>query len=129
MTVGQGGCLGCRGCRGKQRVGQRGGSDHSGGGPPAWETYLIDELRPLLESGYRAGTVRAVAGLSMGGLGAMKRRAGLPVRHRGRRGRRGRAPARRVGAHGPLHRGVHARPYREREPVSSFPVLMAAVGA
>ncbi|MFI1147532.1 hypothetical protein [Streptomyces sp. NPDC020817] len=30
---------------------------------------------------------------------------------------------------GPLHRGVHARPYREREPVSSFPVLMAAVGA
>ncbi|MFI8276684.1 alpha/beta hydrolase [Streptomyces sp. NPDC085929] len=43
-----------------------------GGGPPAWETYLVDELRPLLESQYRAGTERAVAGLSMGGLGAMK---------------------------------------------------------
>ncbi|MFE2548028.1 alpha/beta hydrolase [Streptomyces sp. NPDC059355] len=48
------------------------------GGPPAWETYLLDELRPLLESGYRAGTERAVAGLSMGGLGAMKLAAAHP---------------------------------------------------
>ncbi|MFE2475164.1 alpha/beta hydrolase-fold protein [Streptomyces sp. NPDC059389] len=48
------------------------------GGPPAWETYLLDELRPLPASGYRAGTERAVAGLSMGGLGAMKLAAAHP---------------------------------------------------
>ncbi|MFF4101925.1 alpha/beta hydrolase [Streptomyces sp. NPDC001903] len=49
-----------------------------GGGPPAWETYLVDEVRPLLESQYRAGTGRAVAGLSMGGLGALKLAAAHP---------------------------------------------------
>jgi S-formylglutathione hydrolase FrmB len=42
--------------------------------PPAWETYHIDELIPWIDSNYptvasRSG--RAVAGLSMGGFGAM----------------------------------------------------------
>jgi diacylglycerol O-acyltransferase/trehalose O-mycolyltransferase len=41
------------------------------GGSPAWETFHLDELRPLLEHGYGAGRQRAVAGLSMGGLGAL----------------------------------------------------------
>ncbi|GHC32967.1 hypothetical protein GCM10010507_01640 [Streptomyces cinnamoneus] len=48
------------------------------GGAPAWETYLLDEVGPLLEKGYRAGTSRAVAGLSMGGLGALKLTAAHP---------------------------------------------------
>lgn len=41
------------------------------GGPPRWETFHLVELRQLLERAYRAGDRRAVAGLSMGGLGAM----------------------------------------------------------
>ncbi|MBF6357612.1 prolyl oligopeptidase family serine peptidase [Nocardia higoensis] len=41
-------------------------------GAPAWERYLLDDVRPLLETRYRAGTTRAIAGNSMGGLGAMK---------------------------------------------------------
>jgi diacylglycerol O-acyltransferase/trehalose O-mycolyltransferase len=49
------------------------------GGPPAWETFHLVELRRLLERGYGAGTPRAVAGLSMGGLGAMS----YAARHRG----------------------------------------------
>ncbi len=48
------------------------------GGPPAWESYLLDDVRALLESGYRADTTRAVAGNSMGGLGAMKFAAAHP---------------------------------------------------
>jgi diacylglycerol O-acyltransferase / trehalose O-mycolyltransferase len=44
---------------------------------PAWETFHLDELRELLERDYGAGTRRAVAGLSMGGLGAM----GYAARH------------------------------------------------
>ncbi|MFI9723425.1 alpha/beta hydrolase [Streptomyces sp. NPDC052396] len=48
------------------------------GGAPAWETYLLGELRPLLERDYRAGPRRAVAGLSMGGLGALKLAAAHP---------------------------------------------------
>ncbi|MEU7136365.1 alpha/beta hydrolase family protein [Streptomyces sp. NPDC046261] len=48
------------------------------GGAPAWETYLLDEVRPLLENGYRAGTARAIAGLSMGGQGALKLTATRP---------------------------------------------------
>jgi S-formylglutathione hydrolase FrmB len=50
------------------------------GGPPAWETFHLDELRPLLEHGYGAGQRRAVAGLSMGGFGAISyatRRPGM----------------------------------------------------
>ncbi|MEU8395510.1 alpha/beta hydrolase family protein [Nonomuraea sp. NPDC048892] len=41
------------------------------GGPPRWRSYHLDELLPLLESRYRAGGRRAVAGYSMGGQGAM----------------------------------------------------------
>jgi diacylglycerol O-acyltransferase/trehalose O-mycolyltransferase len=47
-------------------------------GPPAWETFHLVELRELLEERYGAGTPRAVAGLSMGGLGAMS----YAARHR-----------------------------------------------
>jgi S-formylglutathione hydrolase FrmB len=38
---------------------------------PAWETFHLVELRRILERDYGAGTPRAIAGLSMGGLGAM----------------------------------------------------------
>ncbi|MFI6292589.1 alpha/beta hydrolase [Nonomuraea sp. NPDC050790] len=41
------------------------------GGPPRWATYHLKELLPLLESRYRAGPSRAIAGYSMGGQGAM----------------------------------------------------------
>jgi diacylglycerol O-acyltransferase / trehalose O-mycolyltransferase len=48
------------------------------GGAPAWETFHLVELRRLLERRYGAGTPRAVAGLSMGGLGAMSYAARHP---------------------------------------------------
>ncbi|WP_113692130.1 alpha/beta hydrolase [Amycolatopsis albispora] len=38
---------------------------------PAWETFHLTELRRLLEHRYRSGHVRTVAGLSMGGFGAL----------------------------------------------------------
>jgi diacylglycerol O-acyltransferase / trehalose O-mycolyltransferase len=38
---------------------------------PAWEDFHVGELRRILERHYGAGTPRAIAGLSMGGLGAM----------------------------------------------------------
>jgi diacylglycerol O-acyltransferase / trehalose O-mycolyltransferase len=38
---------------------------------PAWETFHLAELRRLLERDYGAGRTRAIAGLSMGGLGAI----------------------------------------------------------
>jgi diacylglycerol O-acyltransferase / trehalose O-mycolyltransferase len=38
---------------------------------PRWETFHLTELRALLEHDFGAGTPRAVAGLSMGGYGAM----------------------------------------------------------
>lgn len=38
---------------------------------PKWETFHIEELIPLIEAEFGAGPDRAVAGLSMGGLGAM----------------------------------------------------------
>ena len=41
------------------------------GGPPAWETFHTTELLQLLERNWQAGDDRVVAGLSMGGLGAM----------------------------------------------------------
>jgi diacylglycerol O-acyltransferase/trehalose O-mycolyltransferase len=44
---------------------------------PAWETFHVDELRRLLERDYGAGSRRAIAGLSMGGLGAI----GYAARH------------------------------------------------
>jgi diacylglycerol O-acyltransferase/trehalose O-mycolyltransferase len=48
------------------------------GGPPAWETFHLAELRRLLEESYAAGGARAVAGLSMGGLGALGYAARYP---------------------------------------------------
>jgi S-formylglutathione hydrolase FrmB len=50
---------------------------------PAWETYHLDELLPWVESTYRAvgtRTARAVAGVSMGGFGAMSYAARHPDR-------------------------------------------------
>jgi S-formylglutathione hydrolase FrmB len=44
------------------------------GGPPAWETYHMAELLPWVDAHYRtlgARAGRAIAGLSMGGFGAM----------------------------------------------------------
>jgi diacylglycerol O-acyltransferase / trehalose O-mycolyltransferase len=41
------------------------------GGPPAWETFHLTELREILERDWRASDRRMVAGLSMGGFGAM----------------------------------------------------------
>jgi diacylglycerol O-acyltransferase / trehalose O-mycolyltransferase len=49
------------------------------GGRPGWETFHLVELRRILERGYGAGRRRAIAGLSMGGLGAMA----YVARHRG----------------------------------------------
>jgi diacylglycerol O-acyltransferase / trehalose O-mycolyltransferase len=46
---------------------------------PAWERFHLTELRRLLERDYGAGARRAIAGLSMGGLGAM----GYAARHPG----------------------------------------------
>ncbi len=46
---------------------------------PRWETFHLVELRRILERDYRAGPVRAVAGVSMGGLGALA----YAARHRG----------------------------------------------
>ncbi|TDD86397.1 alpha/beta hydrolase [Actinomadura rubrisoli] len=48
-------------------------------GPPKWETFHLAELRQILERGYRAGTERAIAGIGMGGLGALA----YAARHRG----------------------------------------------
>src|SRR5436190_394930 len=41
------------------------------GGPPKWETFHLVELAQLLERNWQAGDKRAVAGYSMGGMGAM----------------------------------------------------------
>jgi diacylglycerol O-acyltransferase / trehalose O-mycolyltransferase len=38
---------------------------------PRWETFHLAELRRILERDYRASPVMAVAGASMGGLGAL----------------------------------------------------------
>ena len=48
------------------------------GGSPMWETFHTSELRELLERDWQAGDERAVAGLSMGGLGAMSYAARHP---------------------------------------------------
>jgi S-formylglutathione hydrolase FrmB len=54
---------------------------HGSGGEraPAWEEFHLTEVRQLLERDYGAGRRRAIAGLSMGGLGAM----GYAARHPG----------------------------------------------
>jgi S-formylglutathione hydrolase FrmB len=41
------------------------------GGPPMWETFHLTELMVILERDWHASDQRAVAGLSMGGYGAM----------------------------------------------------------
>lgn len=38
---------------------------------PDWETFHVTEVRQILERGYHAGTQRAIAGISIGGFGAM----------------------------------------------------------
>ncbi|MEY9484958.1 diacylglycerol O-acyltransferase/trehalose O-mycolyltransferase [Streptomyces calvus] len=45
--------------------------NHGRGGDPAWETFHTVELRHLLERDWGAGSNRVVAGLSMGGQGAL----------------------------------------------------------
>jgi diacylglycerol O-acyltransferase / trehalose O-mycolyltransferase / mycolyltransferase Ag85 len=45
---------------------------------PAWETFHLTELRRLLEHQFRSGQERAVAGLSMGGFGALSYAARHP---------------------------------------------------
>lgn len=45
---------------------------------PAWETFHLIELRGLVEREFRAGGARAVAGLSMGGFGALSYAARHP---------------------------------------------------
>ncbi|MFE3451211.1 alpha/beta hydrolase-fold protein [Nonomuraea sp. NPDC059194] len=45
---------------------------------PAWARFHTQEVRRLLEIGYRAGTRRAIAGLSMGAYGAVKYAAQNP---------------------------------------------------
>jgi diacylglycerol O-acyltransferase / trehalose O-mycolyltransferase / mycolyltransferase Ag85 len=52
-------------------------SDWRDGGP-AWETFHLTELRGILEHGYGAGPDRTVAGLSMGGFGALSYTARHP---------------------------------------------------
>jgi S-formylglutathione hydrolase FrmB len=47
---------------------------------PKWETFHTGELPALLAASYRAGDRQAVAGVSMGGLGAL----GYAARHAGR---------------------------------------------
>lgn len=49
------------------------------GGPPEWETFHTDELPRILAQEYRASSVSAIAGLSMGGFGA----ASYAARHPG----------------------------------------------
>lgn len=48
------------------------------GGQPAWETFHLVELDQLLERNWRAGAKRVIAGLSMGGYGAMEYAAREP---------------------------------------------------
>ncbi|MFG1905648.1 alpha/beta hydrolase [Kribbella sp. NPDC048928] len=45
--------------------------NYGAGGDPAWETFHTVELADLLEHGWGAGSDRVVAGLSMGGQGAL----------------------------------------------------------
>lgn len=52
--------------------------NHGNGGDPAWETFHTVELRRLLERDWGAGDDRVVAGLSMGGQGALSYAARHP---------------------------------------------------
>lgn len=48
------------------------------GGPPRYESYAFDELLPWVDQAFRTTGGRAVAGLSMGGFGALKYAARHP---------------------------------------------------
>jgi S-formylglutathione hydrolase FrmB len=48
------------------------------GGQPAWETFHMGELPQLIEANWGGGTDRVVAGLSMGGFGALSYAARHP---------------------------------------------------
>ncbi|REF37028.1 S-formylglutathione hydrolase FrmB [Thermasporomyces composti] len=48
------------------------------GGPPAWETFHLREVRSIVERHYGASHRRVVAGLSMGGFGALSYAARHP---------------------------------------------------
>nr|WP_042182261.1 alpha/beta hydrolase family protein [Kibdelosporangium sp. MJ126-NF4] len=45
---------------------------------PDWPTFHTTEVRQILERGYKAGTRRSIAGLSMGGYGAMEYASRFP---------------------------------------------------
>ena len=49
-----------------------------GGSKPGWETFHLTELAQILERGLHAGDRRAIAGLSMGGFGAVSYAARRP---------------------------------------------------
>jgi diacylglycerol O-acyltransferase/trehalose O-mycolyltransferase len=51
---------------------------HGNGGIPKWETFHTQELPQLLERNYGAGDKRVIAGLSMGGYGALSYAARHP---------------------------------------------------
>jgi S-formylglutathione hydrolase FrmB len=48
------------------------------GGPPKWETFHLVELLQLLERNWHASNKRAIAGVGMGGYGAMEYAARRP---------------------------------------------------
>jgi S-formylglutathione hydrolase FrmB len=48
------------------------------GGPPMWETYHLARLIPWVDAGFRTDGTRAIAGISMGGFGAMSYAARNP---------------------------------------------------
>ena len=64
------------------------------GGQPAWETFHLTELRQLLERDWQAGDERVIAGLSMGGYGAMHYATATPSCSRPRLVQRRRRPGR-----------------------------------
>jgi S-formylglutathione hydrolase FrmB len=53
-------------------------SDPYAGGPPRYETYAFTELLPWVDATFRTTGQRAVAGLSMGGFGALSYAARHP---------------------------------------------------
>ena len=69
------------------------------GGPPMWETFHLSEVRELLERNWQAGDDRAVAGVSMGGFGAMSDAARHPELFQGADSFSGALP--------PVDRGLH----------------------
>lgn len=51
---------------------------HGAGGAPGWETFHLSELLPILDYSYGGSPDQAVAGLSMGGFGALSYAARHP---------------------------------------------------